>query len=97
MPNVNKYKSEEGLGTNEEKIVIYRVCLIMIIIMMIMMVVMMMTIVAMARVLWLVHSRPGAYSLLGFSAHTGQVCLVHTTCHHHHYHDDHHQIVVVFN
>ena len=71
-------------------------CLIMIIIMM---VVVMMTIVA--RVLWLVHSRPGAYSLLGFSAHTGQVCLVHTTCHHHHYHDDHYdhhyQTVVVFN
>ena len=68
----------------KKKIVIYRVCLIMIIIMMIMMVVIMMTIVAMARVLWLVHSRPGAYSLLGFSAHTDQVCLVHTTCHHHH-------------
>ena len=65
----------------------------------IMMVVVMMTIVA--RVLWLVHSRPGAYSLLGFSAHTGQACLVHTRSHHHHYHDDHYdhhyQTVVVFD
>ena len=71
----------------------------MIIIMKIVIAVMMMTIVA--RVLWLVHSRPGAYSLLGFSAHTGQACLVHTRGHHHYYHDDHfdhhYQTVVVFN
>ena len=49
----------------------------------------------------MVHSRPEAYSLLGFSAHTGQVCLVHTKCHHHNYHDDlydhHYQTVVLFN